>query len=527
MGSSRGLRYEDLDFRTLYEREYEAHQETQRQLKAAQDRVVYLEAKVEKLEGDIAFLKKLFFGRRTEKAQASSDPAPASESASVGRRGAQPGHKGHPRRIPLHLPQQEVVHDLPPEKRVCPTCGLPLVGMDSEEVSYEVTFEIRYLLLRHRRRKYSRTCSCPHPIVTAPGPVKLFPKGLYAMDLWIDVLLNKYAYGLPLSRQVKKMSQEGLGVSKGGLAQGLIEIAQMLKPLYALMIERIAFEKLVHADETTWWNWASCYNLTQDSDRENPRHWMWGFFSRLYRLFVIDPSRGARVVEETLGQGEAKTVLPTLVCDRYKAYQAAGRTVAFCWAHVRRDFLKLKTKHPMDKLLTHWAETWLHLIRDLYALHRLWRGHRDTPALAAPYRDQIQTLLDRMQALLKVTSEKNPKAQQAQIESMQHHFAGLTLFLQDPDIALDNNLAERELRTPVVGRKNFYGTHSDRATEATAILYSILSTCQVHGVNPKKFLKRYLTWWTQVRGSPVTSEQVEPWLPHNYAQQYPEDLIQA
>ena len=108
---------------------------------------------------------------------------------------------------------------------------------------------------------------------------------------------------------------------------------------------------------------------------------------------------------------------------------------------------------------------------------------------------------------------------------MQRHWEGLTRFMADPDIPLDNNLAERELRTPVVGRKNFYGTHSDQATYATAIAYCILSTCKLHEVDLKKFLKRLLTAQLQCGERPMTPEQLETFLPHRYAELYPQDLV--
>ena len=113
--------------------------------------------------------------------------------------------------------------------------------MNTEEISYEVTVEILYRLIKHIRKKYRKTCSCAQPIVTAPGPLKLFEKGLYSMDFWIKVLIDKYLYGLPLERQLNRMNIEGLDVASGALADGLLRMAPMLKPLYELMVKRISF----------------------------------------------------------------------------------------------------------------------------------------------------------------------------------------------------------------------------------------------------------------------------------------------
>lgn len=518
----RPRRYEDQDFRLLYEQEYTAHQQTTLELKGAYGRIRYLEEKVQKLEGDLAYLRKLLFAKKTEHEKISWESTQQG-AESKKQHGAQEGHEGHGRRIPRHLPMQDHLHRIAPEDCYCPLCGLPFEELNTEEISYEVTIETRYLLFRHRRKKYRKTCRCPQPMVTSPGPVRLFEGGLYSMDFWIQVLLDKYAYGMPLERQLVKMDSEGLEISSGVLAAGLIRMAPFLRPLYELMLERIAFERMVHADETRWQNWASSYE--QERKGEKTRHWLWGFFSNRYHVFVIDPSRGAKVIRDKIGQGQEKTILPTFVCDRYKAYQALRTTLAFCWAHVRRDFLKLKTQYPGDEPLVGWAQKEINLIGEMYALNRLRLQHRDNGTAFEAYQNQIQEVLGRMQELMEQEDLKKP--QKAAAESLGNHWEGLTRFLDDPEIPLDNNLAERELRTAVVGRKNFYGTHSDRSTEAAAIFYSILSTCKRHGIPPKKFLKRYLTAYVRCRGSPITTEWLESFLPHQYAKLYPEDLGQG
>lgn len=514
--------YEANDFRFLYEREFFRHQETQRKLQAALDEIAYLRQKVERLEADNAYLRRLLFQKKTEQGKAVFKNL-REGSEETRSHGAQAGHEGHGRKIPFHLLQQDRRHVIAEEDCYCERCGAPFKALNTEEISYEVTVETRrYVLFRHRRRKYRKTCQCPQPIVTSPGPVKLFEQGLYSMDFWIQVLLDKFAYGMPLERQGVKMASEGLEISSGVLAAGLLRLAPMLKDLYGLMLEKIAFEKLVHADETRWQNWARSYEAERKEGKS--RHWLWGLFSSRYHVFVIDPSRGAKVIQDKLGQGPEKTILPTFVCDRYKAYQALRTVLAFCWSHVRRDFLKLQIQYRGDEPVVGWAQKEIDLIGAMYALNRLRLAYQDKPASFEAYENQIRDVLGRMQALMK--QEDLNKAQRAVAESLENHWEGLTRFLEDPNIPLDNNLAERELRTPVVGRKNFYGTHSDRATEAAAIFYSILSTCKRHGIPTQKFLKRYLTAYVQRRdrASPPTPEWLESFLPDRYVKVFPQDL---
>ena len=68
-----------------------------------------------------------------------------------------------------------------------------------------------------------------------------------------------------------------------------------------------------------------------------------------------------------------------------------------------------------------------------------------------------------------------------------NHFSGLTVCTQDAEIPLDNNLSERNLRPPVVGRKTWYGSHSKRGAATNAALFSIVQSCKLNSVNPRKY----------------------------------------
>lgn len=341
------------------------------------------------------------------------------------------------------------------------------------------------------------------------------------MDFWIKILLDKYAYHIPLYRQALIMQQEDLPVSEGSLLAGLWKIATFLKPLYELMLEEIAFEDLIHADETRWLNFAKCYDLARLD--EKTRQWLWGFFSANFRLFVIDPSRGAAVIKEALGQGETQTIAPIMVTDRYKAYLSVCGLIAFCWAHVRRDFIKWQIKYPNDSELYDWCQTWLDLIGDLYAINHLRLQALKTDRFNA-HQKQLEKVIRKMEKLN--NQRYQHKIKQKQTQSMTNHWDGLTLFVDFHEIPMDNNLAERELRGPVVGRKNFYGTHSDQSTEATAIFYSIIVTLKLHKINLKKYLLEYLTYCA-THQKPPPKKILKHFLPHHYAKKRPENLISS
>ncbi len=415
----------------------------------------------------------------------------------------------------------QIIHDLTEEQKICSCCGLPFELLNREEISYEVTVEVVYRLIKHCRKKYLQTCCCTREmIVTAPPPQKLFKAGLYSMDFWSKVLLDKYAHGIPLTRQLGMMKQHGLSISKGSLPEGLWKIADLLEPLYKLMFEKIAHEDLVHADETRWHNFAKCYE--QDRKSEKTLHWLWGFFSENYRLFVIDPTRGADVLRKHFGQGEAYTIEPIFVTDRYAAYLSACGLIAFCWAHVRRDFLGLQIKYPNDSILYEWCQQWLDLIKDLYRINRLRLANVNQSECFEGYQKQLENLTHKMETIQNKTYRHPLMAKQT--TSMRKHWDGLTLFVNFHEIPMDNNLAERELRGPVIGRKSFYGTHSDRATRSTAILYSIIATAKKHKCNLQHYFKDYLTVCAKNR-KPPPKKILKTFLPHLYAKKHPDSLI--
>ena len=141
--------YEAQDFRALYEREYWAHQETKHELQKAKDQIEYLESKIQKLEGDIAYLKKLFFAK---KAEINQNPAEEINSINTKPHGAQTGHPAHHRKIPWHLPTQDVIHSLQEKDCFCSDCGLPFEALEAEEISYRLAVPLQRDTAIYRRQ---------------------------------------------------------------------------------------------------------------------------------------------------------------------------------------------------------------------------------------------------------------------------------------------------------------------------------------------------------------------------------------
>lgn len=446
-------------------------------------------------------------------------------------RGGQPGHKGHGRSLPPHLPRQEVACDLPVEAQCCPTCGQPYAGSTLTEDSEEVVIEVKAHVRRYRRKRYRAGCDCPGPkLITAPLPPKVISKGKFSVESWVKFLLDKYQFQIPIARQVKQLAQLDLPVAESTIHGGFHKLSDYLLPLYEAFLIHLRTAQHLHADETSW-------RLFEEvPGKANHRWWLWVFASSQVGVvvFVLDPSRSAKVPKKTLSeplpagqtapegrqsyQIEGQTYLlndhlAVISADRLRVYQAISDLiqVAFCWSHQRRDFVDFGKAYATQPLLAAWAESWVEEIGQLYALNDARLTVRNQPELF----QQAQAKLEAAVAAMKNRTTARQGlllAQEKILVSMERHWTGLTLFVADPDIPMDNNWAERLIRLGVMGRNNYYGHHAIWAGELAAMVFSIIETCQLNGLNPYLFLLNYFNACAQHAQAPADLTPFLPWL---------------
>ena len=289
-------------------------------------------------------------------------------------------------------------------------------------------------------------------VITAPPPPKLIPKSNLGVSIWVSVLVQKFAFFQPLYRVLGSLRNAGLDLPAGTITDGLQKLLPLFAPLYDAIVERNRQADHWHADETRW------LVFVPRDDKAGFAWTLWVFAAKDTVVYVLDPTRAHDVPEQHL-DGAAGI----LNVDRYSAYKAmaqvkAGTIVlAFCWAHVRRDFLAVLTGWPE---LTDWACTWIADIALLYQRNnqRL-DQERNTPAFAEAerqLRQHVAHLEQRRDQELAQPTLRQP--QRKVLTSLQKHWPGLTLFVEQPHVPLDNNEAERRVRGPVVARKNFYGS---------------------------------------------------------------------
>ena len=502
------------------------------ELEGARRQIAELEMENERLRGINQWLLRRVFGQQSEKrkdAEDTTETATDSTAAEVEnstkisptsindqcahpgtkKRGGQLGHQGHGRRIPKHLPTEERRQEIPQEQRQCEHCGLPSVELPMTEDSYEIDVRVQYVLVVNRRKKYKPACTCDitPTIMTAPSPAKVIPKGKFTAAFWAKTIVDKYLLQLPIQRQTLAMRLSGLWVPKSTLIGGFNTLAPLFSPLYKALVQLSQEQRHWHIDETRW------HVFAESETKNSHRWWLWVFASQLTVCYVLDPSRSKAVPQEHLGTN----VSGILSVDRYAAYKSLAKTsdtiiLAFCWSHTRRDFDRLVDRyknHRTKQFLAEWANQWIDKIANLYLINNARVAAINKSQEFEVYHQQLVTALCEMEAESK--EDYSHWEQKKVMTSLQNHWQGLTVFVEHPEIPMDNNHSERCLRNPALGRNNYYGHHSRAAGEFAAMQFSIIQTCLLHGINPNAYLAYYLQACAQQNKAP---DHIDDFLPH-------------
>ena len=411
-----------------------------------------LQRELDALKEVLAQRERAIFGDKTERR-----PRTDAEDAPP-KRARQQGHGPRPQPA---LPILDVIHELDVADQSCPQCGGALkewTGQteDSEEIS---VVERRFVILKHQRKKYR--CACNGCVETAPGPVKLQPGSRYATGFAVEVAVQKYLDHLPLERQVRVMGREGLTIDSQTLWDQLNMLAGVLYPTYEALVQRVLDGDVVGADET-WWRL-----MGKESSK---RWWVWSVSGHDAVFYKVLPSRSHEAARQVLDGYRG-----VVIADGYGAYEALSRagpsfTLAHCWAHVRRKFIEAEVHFPGP------CGEVLELIGRLYAVEQTVpsaisdEARPDTWSLRQRLRDERSRAIVREIQNWAFAQTPLPESSLGKaIAYMLGLWKGLTLFLDDPRIPLDNNVTERALRGVVVGRKNHYGSRSQRGTEVAAL----------------------------------------------------------
>jgi transposase len=393
-----------------------------------------LKAQVEALEAQVRDLNQRLYGTKSEKSTG-AEAVGKSTPTNPRKRGQQPGTPGHGRSDRSALPVVVEVHDLSEVAKHCPQCGEALAPFPGVEACDIIEVQVQAHIRRIQRPRYQTTCGCSQlaGIVTAPPAPRVIPKSPLGVSVWTMVLLDKYLYSRPTHRLCQELAHHGLHLSQGTITDGLQHLKGLFEPLMPVLYERQMTEKLFHGDETRW----SVFE--EVAGKTGYRWYLWVMQSASVVYYRMAPGRGADVPKGHFAKLRKDLLEVVLVCDRYSAYKSLALDcdeliLAFCWVHVRRDFLKAARSWPE---LERWMFTWVDDIRELYRLNavRLKQWDKQLPldqqssAFAESHR-ALKTKLGEMQERCE-THLREPAlhlAKQKVLSSLYNHWDGLTVF---------------------------------------------------------------------------------------------------
>lgn len=476
-------------------------------------RNVKLQAELDLAKAENRQLKAERFGKQSEK-QSTSDRSnelvdPLQAPSAKKKRGQQPARPAPKRRDYSHLQAREQIVDLGENQKLCDCCGKPLADLGFKDDGEQLEIETAVYRKVVRRRRLRRTCDCHDQprTVTATSPPKLLPKSRLATSVWVHLLIEKFHLQRPTHRTLQQLRLLGLPLVPGTVADGLKRIEPMLTPIYEAIRQRHLQSKYYHADETRW------RVFVEKAGKVEHNWWLWLFAGEDSVLFVLDPSRSHDVPQSHFGP----QVNGVLMVDRYSGYKAMQQVkqgdlvLAFCWAHVRRDFVRVGKGYAE---LTQWALGWLGRIRELYHLNRQRRRHAsDSEEFAAAdtlLRAHVQSMAEQRE--IELSNDKLRDPCRKALVSLSEHWSGLTLFIDDTRVPLDNNYGERLIRNPAVGRKNYYGSGSQWSGRLAMMLFSIFATLALWKINPLSWLNWYFAACAaNSRKAPVEAASFLPW----------------
>jgi transposase len=472
--------------------------------------------KSEKLSGELEQLE--FRLEELETAQAAEEAAQASaEAAQPPATPTVPKRRSRPQRKPLpeDLPREVVTH-LPPHN-CCPDCGGALRQF-GEDVSEQLErIPASFKVIRHVRPKFA--CAGCESVVEAPAPARPIDRGLPGPGLLAQVLVSKYADHQPLYRQSQIYAREGVDLDRSTLAGWVGAASELLAPLVDEISKHVLRASKIHADDTPVPVLAPGNGKTKTG-----RLWTYVRDDRPAGLGTA-PAVWFAYSQDRKGEHprrHLKDFKGALQADAYSGFHHLyGDGTIYevaCWAHTRRKFHDVHVVHASPT-----TTEALDRIGALYAIEEQIRGKPAElrcsvrQARARPLLDELRLWMEKM---LRSLSTKSETA--GAIRYALSHWRALTRYVDDGQLEIDNNAAERALRAVAIGRKNYLFMGADSGGHRAASLYSLIGTAKLNGIDPAFYLRTVLATITE---HPIN--RIEELLPWNVAASLQTDSSQA
>jgi transposase len=466
-----------------------------RKLKEIEKKYELLSDQMVLIDEKYILLKHSVFDSSTEtgkkiKSEATAEPVTVTES-----------QKQKPRaKTRIQLPSERypnavvVVQDVEfKEIPTCRCCGSGLVdsGM-TEESEYLSVIPKQHVVIKQRRHKY-RCKSCYGDLQTAPAPPRIRERSSYGDDMVIDAALSKYCDLIPLERYAAIAERSGIsGLPPQSLIECTHDLADFLKPVSKAIESEVLRSRVLHADETP-------HRMLEGDAKKS---WsLWGFSAKRAAYFEIHNTRSGDVASAFLEKARCEYLVSDVFSGYAKATRVANEsrrqkerseiTHAYCNAHARRKFVEAGLFFPEK------AGFFIDRYKLIYGLEGQAREGPSSQSkeTVLKFRQQMEPIFEEMREEAKrlFVDFSSKGAMSRAISYFLTNFSGLTEFLKEAEVPIDNNAQERLLRNPVIGRKTWYGTHSKRGAETASVLYTVIETCKLNQVNPREYFKEIVS----------------------------------
>jgi transposase len=394
------------------------------------------------------------------------------------------------------LEREQIIYDLNETEKIC-ACGCTLQKM-GEDRSEKIDFiPAKLKVIEHITLKY--TCRSCEVIRSGQKPESPMPKSMATSNFVVDVVLKKYDEHLPLYRQSKIFEREGVVIPDNTLGNWVMGAAEALSPLREALWQEINHTTYLQADETT-------VKILQP----DKKGFMWAYHGldpgNQFILFEFDLTRASHVPENRLK--DFKGLLQT---DGYQGYKNIGKqrpvTHLGCWDHARRKFV------DADKICIHQKQStaaqFICLISKLYQIERSIKTatneerYKVRQSESREILDRIFDQANKLNALPKSTLGNA-------ITYLKNNEIYLRRYCDHGNAHISNCLIENHIRPFAVGRKNWMFVGNPTSANKSALLYSLIQSCKINKLNPRKYLTYVLNQAHAMRRRDVDAKSLLP-----------------
>lgn len=458
-------------------------------------------ATIATLEHRIAWFERQLFGKKSERFAPEPDPQQMHLGQLLGELAVPPQQPEVGSTVPAHT-RRKSSRDFTDDTGQAPffdaavvpvhTIDVPnpeaqgLAPEQYEVIGHKVSHRLAqrpgsFVVLKYVRpvikRRDTQTLHCP------PAPLGVIEGSRADVSFIAGLLVDKFRYHLPLYRQHQRLIDAGFNLSRPWLTQLVQQGSQLLEPVFDAQLQSICGGHVITMDEVP-------VKAGQAGNGKMKATYFWPVYGDQDEVcFPHFESRRHEHVEQALGPKLAPGTV--LLSDGYGAYEAyakkTGITNAQCWAHSRRGIFEAKDAQPQA------AGQALEQIAALYKVEEEIRERKlSGPAKRLHRLTHSKPLVDKFFDWVDKQFEQlgllpsNPLTKA--LAYVHERRAGLRVFLDDPEVAIDTNHIERALRPIPTGRKNWLFCWTEVGAKHVGIVQSLIATCRVQGIDPYTYL---------------------------------------